>query len=165
MFSKYQLFAGPWECCQVYSDNFTLSSKRKKTKVKKIPLSRHPHLHHPHFSCVRYFKPDWFPRPAGGGGSLPHLHRLNFLISVLWCEDNSHWRGMFPPCSGRALELKSANLYKHCVKLGCGANNQTQLLEKKSSRLPCFPSFYSSRRLLSSEMPVLVVSSYFTRYW
>ena len=130
-----------WECCQVYSDNFTLSSKRKKTKVKKIPLSRHPH--HLHFSCVRYFKPDWFPHPAGGGGSLPATLTAS-IFSSLFFESWIILTGgeCFHRAPAPAPGLKSANLYKHCVKLCSRANNQTQLLEQKSSP-PCFPRFYS----------------------
>ena len=72
-FKKYPV--SPWEPCQVYSDDFTLSSKSKETKVKKIPPASPPP------PPPRHFKPDWFPFPFLGSPPPPPLHS-SLLASI-----------------------------------------------------------------------------------
>ena len=70
-----------------FTQTILLYLQRARDKVKRFPGPPPPH----------YFKPDWFPPPQSTV-VFPLLFSacLNFLISVLSSEDNSHWRaGMF----------------------------------------------------------------------
>ena len=100
---------------------FIFKAQEDKSK-KRFPFPASPLLPSSTLA-VRYFKPDWFPQYCRYLPPLPHHHRLNFLISVLWCEDNSHWRGCFHRLQLQDWRQPSANLFKHCVTQQTTDNN------------------------------------------
>ena len=128
-FKKYPV--SPWEPCQVYSDDFTLSSKSKETKVKKIPPASPPP------PPPRHFKPDWFPFPFLGSPQPPPLHSsllasifssLFFHARIILCGGNVSTVCSRQQSRTRDVEKCNASVCLFKVQLYCTSPHNDSVL-------------------------------------